>query len=54
LEEGDERKRNDKSVSEWICRAPKGYFISSRGALGVMTGQYALMGIPNDAVFFLE
>jgi hypothetical protein len=28
-------------------------FISSRGASGVMTGQCALMRIPNDGVFFL-
>jgi hypothetical protein len=26
LEEEDERKRNDGSGNEWICRAPKGYF----------------------------
>jgi hypothetical protein len=26
LEEEDERERNDGSVDEWICRAPKGYF----------------------------
>jgi hypothetical protein len=27
-----------------------GYSISSGSASGVMTGQYALMGIPNDGV----
>jgi hypothetical protein len=40
-------------VNEWICKAPEGYFISSGSASGVMTGQRALMGIPNDGVFFL-
>jgi hypothetical protein len=38
-------------VNKWICRAPEGYFISSGSASGVMTGQRALMGIPNDGVF---
>jgi hypothetical protein len=30
------------------------YFISSRGASGVMTGWRALMGIPNGRVFSLD
>jgi hypothetical protein len=41
-------------VYEWICRAPESYFISSGNASGVMTGRHALMGIPNDGVFFLR
>jgi hypothetical protein len=38
-------------VYEWISRAPKSYFIRNGNASGVMTGQRALMGIPNDGVF---
>jgi hypothetical protein len=41
-------------VYEWVCRAPESYFISSGSALGVMTGQHALMGIPNDGGFSLD
>jgi hypothetical protein len=37
----------------WVCRAPDGYFISSGNASGVMTGQRALMRIPNDEGFSL-
>jgi hypothetical protein len=54
LEEEDERKRNDGSVYEWVCRAPETYFISSGSASGVMTGRCALMGIPNDGGFSLD
>jgi hypothetical protein len=32
----------------------RGYFISSGDASGMMTGQRALMGIPNDEVFSLD
>jgi hypothetical protein len=39
------------SVYEWICRAPKGYFISSGNASGVMTGRRALIRIPNNGGF---
>jgi hypothetical protein len=41
-------------VYEWVCKAPESYFISSGSASGVMTGQRALMGIPNDGVFSLD
>jgi hypothetical protein len=41
-------------VYEWICRTPEGYFISSGDASGVMTGQRALMGIPNGNGFSLD
>jgi hypothetical protein len=41
-------------VYEWVCRASESYFIVSGDALGVMTGQCALMGIPNDGVFSLD
>jgi hypothetical protein len=41
-------------VYEWICRAPESYFISSGDASGLMTGQRALMGIPNDGGFSLD
>jgi hypothetical protein len=37
-----------------VCRAPESYFISSGDALGVMTGQRALMGIPNGGGFSLD
>jgi hypothetical protein len=51
LEEEDKRDRNDGSVYEWVCRAPEAYFISSGDASGVMTGQHALMEIPNGGFF---
>jgi hypothetical protein len=41
LEQG-EKMWSDGSVYEWICRAPRGYFISCESALGVMTGWRAL------------
>jgi hypothetical protein len=39
---------------EWVCRASESYFISSGDASGVMTGQRALMIIPNGGVFSLD
>jgi hypothetical protein len=41
-------------VYEWVCRAPKSYFISSGSTSGVMTGRHAFMGIPNDGGFSLD
>jgi hypothetical protein len=41
-------------VYEWVCRTPEGNFISSGDASRVMTGQHALMGIPNGGGFFLR
>jgi hypothetical protein len=37
-EKEDERMRNDGSVCEWICIAPRGLFYWPESALGVMTG----------------
>jgi hypothetical protein len=54
LEKEDERERNDGSVYEWVCRASESYFINSGDASGVMTGQRALMGIPNGEGFSLD
>jgi hypothetical protein len=34
LEKEDERKRNDGSVNEWICKAPKGYFYQQWRCIG--------------------